>query len=169
MQILTKKQVKYCRLVTIKSAVREYCLGVNFQDRLFVAERFFAGDRQQQAIDYCQSKYLTDGGATAYLLVSNAAGLTVWQEDKVARVVGKKRFQDLVASLKLDDSIVQIQEIAKICSDRSNSSDEELLVRNLNTSLSKILDLQQQINAGFWQNSRLSENDWQTYTDVRFG
>ncbi|MEL6930973.1 MAG: pleckstrin/ G-protein interacting- domain protein, partial [Cyanobacteria bacterium J06600_6] len=71
MQILTKKQVKYCRLVTEKPANTKYCLGVHFQNKLFVSNKFFPGDRRQEAIEYCQNSYLNDGGKRAYLLVIN--------------------------------------------------------------------------------------------------
>ena len=101
MQILTKEQVKYCHVVTKKSAALDYCLGIYFQDKLFVSDKFFAGDRQQQAIDYCQNRYLADGGKRSYILLANKAGLTVWQEDNGCSNCGTQKPKGLYSRLRI--------------------------------------------------------------------
>jgi|GEM_PF-3757964 len=149
MQILTKKQVKYCRLVTEQSTTKEYCLGIHFQDKLFVADKFFAGDRQQEAIDYCQNKYLTDGGNRAYILLTNMAGLTVWQEDKTARIVGVKSPEDFVLGLKLNSLLGEVRDVVKTAiGDRYSNSKIDCLLNSLETSLQKTASLEQKLSDG---------------------
>ena len=153
MQILTKKQVKYCRVVTKKSAVIDYCLGIFFQDKLFVAEKFFASDRQRQAVDYCYRKYLAEGGKKSYILISNVAELTVWQEDKFAQIVGTKSPKSFIADLELDRFIIQIRDTKILISDRYNNSETNRLFDSLETSLQRIIDWEQKVRDGFWLGS----------------
>jgi len=154
MQILTRKQVKYCRIVTTKSAALEYCLGIHFQDKLFISDKFFARDRQQRAIDYCQNRYLADGGKRSYILLANMAGLTVWQEDKTAQIIGVKSPEELIQDLELDTSIAQVEDIIKISiSDRQKDSQTNKLINNLEMSLPKIIGLKQKVQDGYWLRS----------------
>ena len=150
MQILTKKQVKYCRIVTKKDAVLDYRLGVSFQDKLFVSEKFFAGDRQQQAIEYCQTKYLVEGGKGSCLLLANVAGLTVWQEDKAARIVGKKSPEDFVANLELDSLTMQMQNIIDSIEESQPDSQIDRLIDRLKISVREIIGLKQKVKNGDW-------------------
>jgi len=146
MQILTKGQVKYCRIAIERHGGVDCCLGISLHNKLFVSDRFFAEDRRSEAIAYCQSKYLADKGEKSYFIVINIAGLTVWQEDKSARLVGKKSPEDFVADLELGSSIMQMQEMLK-----TPASGRQ--IENLETSLEKIMNLKQKIENGCWLNS----------------
>ena len=154
MQILTKKQVKYCRVVTKKSAVTDYCLGISFQDKLFVSGKFFAGDRRQEAIDYCYRKYLAGQGKKVYILVANVAGLTVWQEDEFARIVGIKSPESLVPDSELDSFVIQMHDLVKIItSDRQNDSKIDKSINSIEKSLQRIVDLEQKVRNRCWLRS----------------
>ncbi|MEL6494588.1 MAG: hypothetical protein AAFQ41_05615 [Cyanobacteria bacterium J06623_7] len=149
MQILTKKQVKYCRLVKQRLEEFEYCLGINFQNKLFVSDKFFAHDRQQQAIAYCQTKYLAAGGEVSYILLANIAGLTIWREDKMAMIVGEQSIDNFLSNLELVSLPIQIQNIMQVALQAypQDTTVGELIDR-LKVSLWEIVGLNQQVQNG---------------------
>ena len=153
MQILTKEQVKYCRVSIEKSAVIDYCLGISFQNKLFVAGKFFAGNRQRQAMDYCYRKYLAGKGKKSYILISNVAGLTVWQEDRFAQIVGTKSPESFVANLEINRFIVQMRDTKILIGDRHNNSKTNKSLDSLEMSLQKMIGWEQKVRDGFWLRS----------------
>ena len=148
MQILTARQVEYCHLIVNKSAQTLYMTGLSFQDKLFVRDRVFACCDRQIAIQYCETMYLANKGSKSYLLLEEGAKLTVWLENKSARIIGSKSPEDVIHELKLANSVVAMQNMRIDISDRQLSIDREAdknPIENLKTSLDRAISLGQKL------------------------
>lgn len=148
MQILTARQVEYCHLIVNKSTQTLYKTGISFQDKLFVRDRVFACSDRQKARHYCETMYLANKGSKSYLLLEEAAKLTVWLEDKSARIIGSKSPEDVIQELKLANSVVAMQNMRIDIGERQFSIDKEAdrnPIENLKISLDRAISLGQKL------------------------
>lgn len=114
MQILNNKQVSYCNVAKNNQDKLECLPGMSFQDKVYVKNKFFPLENKNDAIEYCKQKYLDSKGRTSYVLVEDTIGLTVWNEDKSAKVLGEEDPFEIIREIDLEDLVSKMRSVGGI-------------------------------------------------------
>ncbi|MEM8829715.1 MAG: hypothetical protein AAGE96_10200 [Cyanobacteria bacterium P01_G01_bin.19] len=114
MQILNNQQVSYCNLFIEESGNREYLPGMIFQDKVYTKKKFFSLEKKQDAVKYCKQKYLDSKGKKSYTLVEDTIGLTVWVENKFARVIGAEDPLQIIKDIDLEDLVSKMRSVGGV-------------------------------------------------------
>jgi len=162
MQILTNKQVSYCNVSTEKTGGKEYLPGISFQNKTYIKEKFFTLEDEHNAIKYCKSKYLADRGKKSYILVKDSTGLTVWMEDKTAKMLGIEDPLEIIKKIDLEDLVSQMRSVGgiKIKDRRHNLKVYKQCVVGSEVCQYLIDSLELSIEQAIYLGQRLIEEKW---------
>ena len=114
MQILNNQQVSYCKVSTKKMGEPEFLPGISFQDKIYIKHKFFFLEDKHDAVKYCKQKYLEERGGKSYVLVEDTIGLTVWVEDKSARILGEEDPLEIIQNIDLEDLVSKMRSVGGI-------------------------------------------------------
>ena len=115
MQILTNNQVTYCNLMLQNGEGTEYLPGVSYQNKLYIKNKFFTLEQRQEALAYTKQKFLElKDKIISYLVVEDNTGLTIWQEDSGASIVGKEEEIDPIKEINLEELVAQMRSVGGI-------------------------------------------------------
>lgn len=114
MQILNNQQVSYCNIARDNMGEQEYLPGISFQDKVYTKNNFFPLSNKEDAIEYCKQKYLASRGSTSYILVQDTIGLTVWCEDKSAKILGEEDPLEIIRQIDLEDLVSKMRSVGGI-------------------------------------------------------
>ena len=158
MQILNDRQVSYCNVVIKK----KYLLGMSFQNKIYIKNKLYSSTDKHDAIEYCRQKYLEARGSKSYILVENITGLTVWVENKSAKILGQEDPAEIIKNIDIEDLVAKMRSVGGIeIEDRQHNMNVykecvvgnevcEYLINSLEVSIKQAIALGQRLMDEKW-------------------